>query len=539
MRIRSRKNLKRKNALIVFLFLLPIIILLSYASVILYILYDINSFVYRIDAPVTNHFYPMSAINDNRLEEMARIFDYRNRVYNSPVGFPVDVTFTNYNYDTVASWSHTDNGALHAAYACAAACYKYHWAKENGMTEDLTNATNEIRHYVQAFNDLIAAPNGGLGINPKTNDWYPGTISRFAVNYTNAVKYHPFMLEDHPRHHNGTGAYSNWRVRFKTSRDEVSGYYLAWACVLKFVTGDDPVSKWCVEQVKTQIGQVLNDWRYRSNWLVLDWHGYPTGSDINSATWQLAALRIGATAWPDEYGSMYQYAAAKMGSMEGATMGDLWNSANEYYAYMLAANTMFTLVLLEDNPELRYHYIKNWENTMYRIVRYHRNAYFNMLHLVFMSMLTPQQRLGLQNPDYSDEEILWDVKDQLWRFNESNWCPIRNYNLTTRPHSTRETSTNPLIAAQEINPVIDKWNTWFATSPIGAIYSWVGTDLFSFDEDLYKHPRTVSEHWAQHMIWQSNPFKKEGGNPDENGLTEPPGTSYTTVYWWARAFNIF
>ncbi len=539
MRIRSRRHLNKKNSAIVVVFLLPIIIFLSYASVILYILYDINSFVYQIDPPNTDYFYSLEEINETRLEEMARMFDYRNRVYNSPVGFPVDVTFTDYNYNNVSSWSHTDNGALHAAYALAAASYKYKWAKDNGKTADLANATTEIRLFVQAFSDLIRAPNGGLGINPETGTWYQGVISRFAVNYANATTYHPFMLEDHPRHHNGSGAYSNWRVRFKSSRDEVCGYFLAWASVLKYVDGDDPISKWAVEQVKLQIGQVLNEWRYNSNWLVLDWTGYPTGSDVSSATWQLAALRIGATAWPEEYESLYHYAAAKMQSMDGATMGDLWNSANEYYAYMLAANTIFSRVILEDNPDLRYHYIKNWENTMYKIVRYHRNTYFNTLHLVFMSMLTEQQKAGLENPDYMDDKILWDVKDQLWSFNQSNWAPIRNYNLTDRPHSTRTTSENTLIQKRELNPVLQKWRDFFENSQYGPMYSWLGTDLFNFDQDLYLIPRTVSESPSQHMIWQSNPFQKEGGDPSGDGLTEPPGTSYTTMYWQARVFNLF
>ena len=150
---------------------MPIIIFAGYASVLLYILNDINSFVYRIKPPETDYFYPYNQINDTRLEEMARLFDYRNRVYNSPVGFPVDATFKDYTYSEVASWAGTDNGALHAAYALAAACYKYYWAKENGKTEDLTNATMEIQLFVQAFSDLIAAPNGGLGINPETNDF--------------------------------------------------------------------------------------------------------------------------------------------------------------------------------------------------------------------------------------------------------------------------------------------------------------------------------------------------------------------------------
>ena len=539
MRIRTRKNIKNKNGAIVFLFLLPLIGFMGYVSIALVMLNDISSFTFRIPPPDTAYFTPMADINDTRLEEMGRTLDYRNRVYNSPVGFPVDVTFTDYNYNNVSSWSHTDNGALHAAYAAAAACYKYKWAMDNNKPDDLANATHEIQIFVQAFNDLIAAPNGGLGINPETGDWFPGIISRFAVNYVNASTYHPFMLDDHPRHHNGSGAYSDWRVRFKTSRDEVCGYYLAWACVLKYVTGNDPTSKWCVEQVKIQIGQVLHEWKENSNWLVMDWDGYPTGSDINSATWQLAGLRIGATALPEEYASLYYYAATKMMSMNGASMGDIWNTASEYYAWMLAANTMFSLILLEDNPQIRFHFIKNYVNGMYNIIKYHRNAYFNMMYLVFMSMLDEAQIAALENPLYTNNDILWDVKDQLYAFHTSNWCPIRNYNLTERPHSTRSTSLNPLITQKLIDPAKEKWRDFIENNPLGGTFSFLTEDLINFDEDIYLVARTVTESPSQHMIWQSNPFHKEGGDPSGNGLIEPPGTSYTTIYWQARAFGIF
>jgi hypothetical protein len=539
MRIRSRKNLRKKNVVIVFLFLIPMIGFLGYAGIFLYILNDINSYTFMLDPPKTEYFYDINDINETTLLQVARDLDYRLIKYNSPVGFPVDVTFKNYGYNDVAEWHHTDNGALHAAYGIAAACYKYDWAKRTGNTADLINATNDIRIFVQAFDDLIAAPNGGFGINPDTGTWFPGIVSRFAVNYLNASTYHPFMLTDHPRHHNGSGDYSNWRVRFKTSRDEVSGYYLGWATVLKYVTGDDPISKWCVEHVKRQIGQVLNEWRYNSNWLVLDWNGYPTGSDINSAIWQLVGLRIGATAYPEEYGSLYQYAASKLLSLNSATMGDLWNAANEYYAWMLAANSMFSLILLEDNPQLRFHYIKNYEDGMYNVVKYHRNAYFNMMHLVFMSMLTDGQKARFKNPQYGDDKILWDAKDQLWRFYASNWAPIRNYNLTTRPKSTRSTSLNPLIKEKKIFPQMKNWQEWLENNPIGKSYDWIVAELINFDQELYMVPRTISECLAQHMIWQSNPFKQEGGDPKGNGLIEPPGTSYTTIYWQARAFDIF
>ena len=78
MRIRTRKNLRKKNMAIVFLFLLPLLGFLSYAGVLLYILVDVNTFTYEIPAPEEERdFYTMEEIDDDRLLEMARIFDSR------------------------------------------------------------------------------------------------------------------------------------------------------------------------------------------------------------------------------------------------------------------------------------------------------------------------------------------------------------------------------------------------------------------------------------------------------------------------------
>lgn len=538
MRIRTRKTLKRKNCAIVFLFLLPLIGFVSYAGVLLSILYDVNDFTYTMDPPDTDYFYPKEEIEDNRLLEMARIFDYRLMEYNSPVGYPVDVTFTDRTYKTVSYWHHTDNGALHNAYALAAACLKYHWARQSGNTEDFETAKQDVKFLVRALGNLIAAPNGGLGINPETGSYYPGTMSRFAVSREDAVKYHPFMLEDHVRHHWGLGNYSNWRVRLKTSRDEVSGYYLGWACVLKYIDPSlDADSKWCVDHVKLMVEQVLHHWKHESNWLVLDHDGTPTGSDINSATWQLAGLRIGATVNPEKYESLYHHACSKLLSMGRATMGDIWNVANEYYAYMLASNTMYSLILLEDNPAIQSHYIENFQKTMYQMIRYHRNAYHNMMYLVFMSMLDDQKRAELENPDYNRENVLWDVKDQLWRFHESNWCPIRNYDPEDRPFQTRSTSLNPEMRKLELEGSREQWCVFFETNSIGQSLAWA-EETFDLDQTVYKLPRTVSESNSQHMIWQTCPFHREGGDPSGDGLTEPPGTSYTLVYWLGKAHGI-
>ncbi|MHA1436939.1 MAG: hypothetical protein ACTSPD_05140 [Promethearchaeota archaeon] len=541
MRIRKRKNLKKKNCIITFLFLLPLIGISIYAGIVFYILYDLNSFTFELDPPNTKYFYDLEDIDMDRLEEMAHIFDYRNLKYNSPAGISVGVKFYNksYNYKAINYWHETDNGAEAVAYSIAPVCYRYKVALDNGDEEGVDNATKELEFYVKTLGNMIAAPNGGLGINPETGNYYPGILSRFACTYRDAVRYHPFMLEDHPRHHNGTGKYHNWRVRLQTSRDEVSAYYLAWASVLKYIDPDvNEGSKWCVDQVKLMVEQVLHNWKVETNWLVLDYDGTPTGSDINPADWQLVALRIGATVNPKKYKGLYNYAAAKKLQMMDASMGDWMNAGFEYYGLGLGAQNMHVLILLEDNPNLRYHYIKNYEQGFYQIVKYHRQLYFNMLHLIFMDMLTEKQRKRFEDPRYSNEEIRWDVLDQLWRFHTSNWCPMRNYNLTDRPHSTRSTSLNPEIRKKELDPRREKWLTLFHKFPKWGLFAWM-EDAFDINKKIYLVPRTVSEYWSGPMIWQNNPLENEGGDPHGDGLTEHPGTSYTLVYWLGRVFNIF
>ena len=73
MRIRTRKNLKRKNTIITLLFLLPLIGFGAYAGFALYILDDVASFTLNLEPPNTDYFYNLDNIlgNSTYLEKMA------------------------------------------------------------------------------------------------------------------------------------------------------------------------------------------------------------------------------------------------------------------------------------------------------------------------------------------------------------------------------------------------------------------------------------------------------------------------------------
>jgi len=192
---------------------------------------------------------------------------------------------------------------------------------------------------------------------------------------------------------------------------------------------------------------------------------------------------------------------------------------------------------MEEHPQLRMFYIKKFEEGVYNIMKYHRNAFVNIGHLIFLSLLEKNERYQFYNPHYDDGKALNDVLDQLWRFHTSGWIPMRNYNLAQRPHSTRATSLDPNIKKMEVAPAAQKWRAFFQNHQLGPLYSWLDIE-FDF-EDHYMIPITVSEMMIDDLVWEENPFREEGGNPTGNGLHESTGMSYTIIYWMGRAFNIF
>jgi len=536
MRIRTRKNLLKKNIAITFLFLIPVISFFSFLGFGLAILDDLASLTLNLDPPNTNYFSPLNQIegNETYLRQMADKYDYQLEKWHVPTNISIDVTFTNDTYSEVGNWHGTDNGNLHLGYTLASQCLRYKYALDNSDLDELNNATRMIKKCVSGFTNMLAAPNGGIGPD------YPGMPARF-VSAPENRKYHEWLFDEHPRHFNGTGPYKNWRVRLHTSRDELAGYYLGFASVLKFVdpeANDD--SRWAVERISLLAAQMIEGFR-KTNWLLLGGEGEPVGSDLNPILgeniWQLTLLRIGATAFPEKYDSLYQYAAAKIMSMHNGHMGSVSNTVMDTYALAFSMDVEFALIMLEDNPLLQQHYIKRFEEGFYSFLRYHRNAFFNIIHLVFMTLIEDSSLF--EDPNYNDEIIRWDILDQLWRFNTSGWGNgIRNYNLSIRPNSTRATSLNPDIAAMEINTLNAKWLDFFENNVYGTLFSWMG-ELIDIDNVQYLFPLTISEMGVHHFLWEHGKFFGTGGNPGGDGLTQVIPNSYLVIYWMGKAFDIF
>jgi len=320
MRIRTRKNLRKKNSVISVVFMLPLIGFGGYLGACLYIIEDIASFTYNLTPPDTDFFTPLAQINTTILEQMAEVYEKQMEKYHmTGTNISVNIKFKNSSYNEV-DWENIgdeDNGALALGYALASQCFKYKVALIEGNQVDLDNATRMVKKMVYGFSSMLAAPNGGIG------PCYPGTPARFVCS-PESRQYAPWMFEEDTRHFNGTGDYSKWRVRLYTSRDELAGYYIGLACVLKFI---DPAnstdSEWCVERVKLLVAQLIEGFK-KTNWLVVGGNGEPVGSDLNpqleGSMWQLTLLRLGATAYPELYDSLYHHVASKFLELNYAKM---------------------------------------------------------------------------------------------------------------------------------------------------------------------------------------------------------------------------
>ena len=161
MRIRTRKNLLKKNIAVSLLFLIPVISFMSFIGFGLSVLDDLASLTLSLEPPNTDFFTPSDQIlgNQTYLEQMAVKFDYLLEKWHIPTNISIDVTFTNDSYSEVESYQGTDNGNLHLGYTLASQCLRYKYALDNSDLAELNNATRMVKKCVTGFSNMLAAPN--------------------------------------------------------------------------------------------------------------------------------------------------------------------------------------------------------------------------------------------------------------------------------------------------------------------------------------------------------------------------------------------
>lgn len=512
MRRRPRKGIKITAILKVGFMLLPFVLGGLYIWGAIYMISDVTS-SFKTKQYTSAGFIPA---NFSKMAHWADQMEMRFEQWHMPANISLSVTFTDDTHTTPSYYHTTDNVALSTGFALATECFRYAAAtNENNLTLK-ENASRCIKHLLTGFSMLLAVPNGGIG--PE----YPGSISRFYWAPDNAAipGYHTvtsWMLDEtEERHFNGTGAYQNYRWRGYTSKDEMAGYLFGLGAVVQHCQ-DDP---WIMTRVRLLVSQIIEGF-IKTNWLVINGDGNPCGSDmkplLGGGEWILSLLRIGKSAFPDgRYDALYHYFAAKDMFMNNMMSSNNLNLIMDYYAWNFEHKTIFNLITLEDDPNLKNYYINQYKEGIYSKIGNTRSPYFNMMYLVF----TGENNIELKN----------DVFDQLMRFENNYYC--RNVNATVRTNLT-------------LNPKIEYYRDFLENNPIGRLYApLVELEVGALQADgknYYAQPATVDMLYTNTgNFYEKNPFEEISNpvHPNNNGLREGPGNTFTCVYWMGRAYGI-
>ncbi len=530
MRIRKRSSLRRKNALIVCVGLLPLVVMGGYAGFIGYLGSDLASFSYEMTVNPEVDFAPLASINISRLDAIAGLLEWRMDKYHTAINLTINAQFDAATGAWTANGS-TDNGALWTGTALAAECMRYSVLPDGSQAK--INSSNLVHKLVSGMANLLRIPNGGLG--PE----YPGMLGRFYAAPEDKP-YFAWMFEDFYKHFNGSGPYSQWRVRLYTSKDEIGGYLLGLAAAQHFITDDACVQ----ETLKLMIGQLANGF-LDTFWQEMHGDGTPCGAQLNplfgsGTEWNLLVMKLAANAYPDnpEYQRLYNFYAMKdMGLQNANTNGD-FNTLDEYYAYNFGHDVYFGLVLAEDTPALRDKYIRNYENC-YRVWENHRNAWINAIYLAMCSLRSGTP--AAYNLTYNLTRIRWDVLDQLWCYNNAtNLVPIDS-TFGGDGHATSRT----ILGGDwlTIDPKIAKWQNFFYNTTFGSWFKWVPDQLFSgLLEPRYIKAARADMYETSNFAWGKSPFTTDGTSTGKvygssGKINEESGTSFTAPYWALRAFG--
>ncbi|MHA1518554.1 MAG: hypothetical protein ACTSRK_00090 [Promethearchaeota archaeon] len=475
--------------------------------------------------PDTAEFYPLEDINLTRLEDIGREFEMLQEQH-IPINLSQSIRY-NATTGQVMQYESTDNGALHTAEALTASCYRYA-TLPSGSDKD--QALGLIQKMVTALSMLIAVPNGGLGPD------FPGTaIGRFYAspaqrndgNYT-------WMFDEYYRHFNGTGQYSDWRIRLYTSKDEISGYFLGLAATLMLVP-DDQYSQ---ETVKLIILQAMEGF-LSSFWQEMSGDGKPNGVYLQSpcyAQWKLLLTKMATIVDPENvrYEQLYQYYLVKERNVENVQYVSDTDNIDNYYSQYFENMVVLGLFLVEEDQNLLNLYFKNFQTKTYISYRGHRNAFLNALYIGAASISTIQT-------DFDVDEIRWDILDQLWRFNEFSLVPYdttfggRNQTVS-RIEKSEEFGDQWL----EIDPNIAKWKAFVDNTTFGGLYQWLTYGLQdAVFRERYFMPATIEMCHPTTITWNRNPFTQDGINVynTESIITQYHGASFTLPYYMLSYYN--
>ncbi len=445
---------------------------------------------------------------------------YYQRTYHLPLDTIVDVQFLSPTNNTVVGYHGKGDSPIWSAYFMASEAFRYAVTKNQSALDYIERAAMGLRRLITISGE-------------------PGYLVRFAVpknaTYTTDPIWQGFF--------SGTNKFDvvyqgeNWTYEDRTSRDQNIGIMFGFGMVYDLLKDDPSVkAQEICEIIKTNVELVL-DYFIKVNWIVVDVEGQSKmGADFKSGlfflgpgtTSILAFLKVGELVNPDKYGDLYQDYAVKRGWAEQILDSSDMNVNWQYFAFNLNQAVSLTLLRLEKNPKLKAIYQQAYEINLWRLVKYHRNAYFNLAYLIVNDNYDV-------NASYQDKDVTiypWnDTLDALQRYPDA---PRRRWTIQNSHRNLTHPKTGENVSI--VDPKSIDWAENYGITNLDIFFEPVGFSL-SEEFDLGEHAiyaLPVDERPVSDFQWQRSPF---GLDTTGDGTWESPAMCYTLVYWMARYYD--
>jgi len=444
--------------------------------------------------------------------------------------------------------------ALYEGVYLSGEAFRYAVAKRNDNETEMNAALNRIEDLVTAY-EILSEVSG------------MGAWCRYAVPYTkNARKFFPasyFTTEDH---FNVTYKGFKWVLSRHISRDVYTGCLLGLSMVYALVDDDD---------IREKVGNIIDrtiQWFYDCKWRIVDVDGtqhtsgdFISGRPLMEGQFILTFLRMGKMVNPDKWTSIYYHYLYDRGLINtlGRTMRNGIDLVSKVYDGYYGCNFIYysamTLIFLEEDPNIKEIYIKNWLNVIHDFCKLHRNAYFDVVWLLCHAQLRDKlyekpKKISLEDydlkiwkdanidkpedKDYIIDFCIRDIKDCLMRYALKRY-PNRDYYFSTTPGSFPNKYQRPIPNAK-----YPKYTYWEADTRVGQlITSALSAGGRNIEDDLIlNNSLPVDMRGAEDIMWQRRSFTvrtTEQIHTNPGTFQVPMGPEYLSVYWIAKYLDLF
>ena len=467
----------------------------TYVGFFAYAVNDYNQTAYNLQAPNPEDFIPA---NGSLLYAMAMWYEQNIANFHMPEDMIMSTWFNSTQGGVPTSYAvDYDSAEWTGHYLMAEAC-RYAWNERNGNSAQCNDALANIQRALHGIDIILhVAPNGGMARYAWPIADYPGDPDHLADNFYRSTW-------------NGT----DYIYEDDTSRDMHNGVMMGLGLTFLLVndTGIRTVAKTLVE--------TLLDYLISHGWLYVDPNGDPNGTDLGpgfwvfgtSGIWTLAYLKVGALVNPEKYAALYRKCAIDLDYVHRGQFpqSTRMNVISEYFGLLLEWETLFPLILLENDTSLRNMFIEYIQRNVYDLTKYDRNAEFNMFWCAINNITQESS---------PNANVIGDIGDCLMRYYTAiQRFPGRGVNLD-----------QPDLR----NPTADRWTDFFDSEAGQVLYPFANS-IFEF-QNISKTALTPDLRPFCDYLWSYSPYLYESGKAT---TLESSGADFLAVYWPCLYFNI-